>query len=163
MLCRSAIRTGSRDELILALDLYLRVGHPGSSDAEVIELNDTLNKLPIHTVRPALERFRNPARVALKLMNIQALDPAYPGAGMTNVGREDAVVWDDLHENHVLAASLAAGIRAQLGHSDEVAIPEEYEDGAPEGCLLYRLHRTHERDRVLVARQKAAELTRGPG
>lgn len=50
-------------------------------------------------------------------------------------------------------------IMSWLGHSDEVAIPEEHEDGVPEG--LYRLHRTHERDRVLGARKKAAVLTRG--
>jgi hypothetical protein len=110
----------SRDELILALDLYLRVGHRGPGDAEVIELSTVL-KGPIHTVRPDLEKFRDPAGVALKLANFQALDPSYPGAGMTNGGRGDVAVWDDLHENPAVVARLAAGIRAQLGHSDEVA------------------------------------------
>jgi hypothetical protein len=120
----------SRDELILVLDLYLRVGHRGPGDAEVIELSTVL-KGPIHTVRPDLEKFRDPAGVALKLANFQALDPPDPGAGMTNGGRGDVAVWDDLHENPAAVARLAAGIRAQLGHSDEVAALARELDASP--------------------------------
>jgi hypothetical protein len=47
-----------------------------------VELSRVLNSLPIHTVRPDLERFRNPNGVALKLANFAALDPAYPGRGI---------------------------------------------------------------------------------
>lgn len=151
----------SRDELILALDLYLRAGRRGSSDAEVIECSNVLNRLPIHTVRPDLEKFRNPSGVALKLANFQALDPSYTGTGMTNGGRGDAAVWDDLHGDPAVVARLAAGIRVWLDHPGVVAIPEEDEEGVPEGRLLYRHHRTRERDRTIVAKKKAAILKAG--
>src|SRR5215470_11549725 len=84
------------DELILALEVYLRQrGHiPSPRDAEIVELSDLLNGLPIHTVRPDLEKFRNPNGVVLKITNFAALDPQYPGAGMSRGSRLDAVVWD---------------------------------------------------------------------
>ncbi len=151
----------SRDELILALDLYLRVGRRGPSDAEVIEVSNVLNRLPIHTVRPDLEKFRNSSGVALKLANFQALDPSYTGTGGTNGGRGDADVWDDLHGDPAMVARLATGIRAWLQHTGEVTVPEEDEEGVFEGRLLYRHHRTRERDRPIVARKKATILRAG--
>ena len=80
------------DELVLALDLYLREGQLDDSHARVVELSQLLNHLPIHTIRPDLERFRNPNGVALKLANFAALDPNYPGVGMTRGGKRDAEV-----------------------------------------------------------------------
>lgn len=47
------------DELILALELYLRDGLLDDRDRRVVELSEALNELPIHTVRPDEERFRN--------------------------------------------------------------------------------------------------------
>ena len=52
----------SRDEFVLALDLYFR--HPPSqisqSHPEVIALSEALNSLPFHSDRPDEERFRDP-------------------------------------------------------------------------------------------------------
>lgn len=51
-----------RDELILALDLYFQL-EPGQIHARnplVIDLSDTLNKLPIHRDKEEYEKFRNP-------------------------------------------------------------------------------------------------------
>lgn len=51
-----------RDEIILALDLYFDVNR-GSIDArnpKVIALSETLNKLPLFSIRPDEKRFRNP-------------------------------------------------------------------------------------------------------
>ena len=44
-----------RDEVILALDLYydLKSGEMNSNNPEVIKLSELLNRLPIHTNRPA--------------------------------------------------------------------------------------------------------------
>jgi len=82
--------TWSRDELILALDLYFRLGgrpasvpknHPG-----IVRLSDTLNQLPIHAQRPDAQRFRNPNGVYMKLCNFLRFDPSYTGAGLQGVG-----------------------------------------------------------------------------
>ena len=61
----------TRDELILALDLYFRV--PDSrgikTHSEVIRLSEILNALPIHSVKLHGQKFRNPNGVAMKMSN----------------------------------------------------------------------------------------------
>ncbi len=81
------------EELILALDLYLRLGMLDDEDAEVIELSRVLNSLEIHADRPDRVRFRNPNGVALKLANLAAHDPDYPGVGLTRGGKRDAEIF----------------------------------------------------------------------
>ena len=49
-----------RDELLLALELYLERGQLGPEDDDVIELSSLLNRLPLHTDRPDVDKFRNP-------------------------------------------------------------------------------------------------------
>jgi 5-methylcytosine-specific restriction protein A len=73
----------TRDELILALDLYFRLGrkHEGPSHPEVMALSKALNTLPIHDNQQRAD-FRNPAGVAMKLANYLAIDPEYPGTGL---------------------------------------------------------------------------------
>ena len=55
----------SHDELVLALDLYQRLGMPSKSHPEVVELSRILNSLPAHPERPDRGRFRNVNGVAL--------------------------------------------------------------------------------------------------
>jgi 5-methylcytosine-specific restriction protein A len=79
----------SRDELILALDLYRRYGIADDHHPEVARLSGVLNELPIHASRPDEARFRNANGVALKLANFASLDPDYGGLGMSRGGRLD--------------------------------------------------------------------------
>jgi len=61
----------TRDELMLALDLYLRLdfthsaGQYGESSDQVQELSEVLNALPLRPWRPDAERFRNGNRVCI--------------------------------------------------------------------------------------------------
>lgn len=152
----------ARDELILALDLYLRNGLLDDGDPRVAELSAVLNSLPIHTVRPDQERFRTPASVALKLANLRALDPERPG-GMPHGGSLDQEVWDRYARRPEEVAALAAQLRAGAleERSGFPVAPEEGEDEVEEGRLLYRRHRDRERSRGLVDRKKrqAADLS----
>jgi hypothetical protein len=68
--------TWSRDELILALDLYLRHRKrlPDSEDAEIVELSRTLNSLFGERANDAA-LFRNRNGVYMKLANFRAVDP----------------------------------------------------------------------------------------
>lgn len=142
------------DELILALDLYLRNGLLDDRDPRVVELSELLNSLPIHTTRPDVDRFRNPNGVALKLANFSALDPDYPGMGMRRGGRHDQQVWDRFSTHRDELSRLASAIRsgAPTGFPP---IPEEDETEAEEGRLLFRRHRTYERDARLRAKKKS--------
>jgi 5-methylcytosine-specific restriction enzyme A len=146
--------TWARDELILALDLYFDAGMLDDTDPRVTELSDLLNRLPIHSVRPDRDRFRNPNAVSLKLANFGSLDPAYPGAGLSRGGQRDREVWQRFSEDREELHELAASIRA--GGADFPLAPEEDEDGVEEGRLLYRRHRARERERGIVARKKKA-------
>lgn len=75
----------SRDELILALDLYFRVNpiHTSEKNLEIVALSDLLNTLPIHTKTEIDKDFRNPNGVYMKLCNFLQFDPTYPGVGLT--------------------------------------------------------------------------------
>lgn len=85
----------SRDELILAMNLYLAEGLLDDRDPLVTELSARLQELGIHTQLPDPTRFRNPNGVALKLANFASLDPAHEGVGMRSIGRGDREVWDE--------------------------------------------------------------------
>jgi 5-methylcytosine-specific restriction protein A len=150
------------DELILALDLYLRNGALDDRDQRVIELSELLNALPIHTARPDAERFRNPNGVALKLANFAAQDPAYPGVGMTRGGKRDAEVWQEFSHRRADLHRIADELRSGAVNHSFPTTPEDgdEENGFIEGRLLYRRHRTRERDPRLVKRKKEQVLER---
>jgi 5-methylcytosine-specific restriction protein A len=129
-----------------------------------MELSELLNRLPIHTVRPDLERFRNANGVALRLANFAALDPAYPGKGMSNFGPRVRAFWDHYHDHPALVASLAAQLRnGSTSGTSFPTSPEEDEDEVEEGRLLYRQHRVRERNRKVIEAKKKAALAGGVG
>lgn len=101
----------AEQELILALDLYLRAGLVGDSNPGVTDLSHVLNNLTVHSERPDAERFRSPNAVALKLANFAALDPNYGGRGMTRGSKRDAKVWDRYASDEDTLAATAAAIR----------------------------------------------------
>jgi 5-methylcytosine-specific restriction protein A len=145
------------DELILALHLYVTQGQLDDRHPAVIDLSNLLNSLPIHTVRPDLDRFRNPNGVALKLANFAALDPEYAGVGMARGGKLDADVWDRYHNDPEKFARIAQALRAGAEQPMGFPVtPEEDETEREEGALLFRRHRFYERDRTLVDRKKRA-------
>jgi 5-methylcytosine-specific restriction enzyme A len=149
----------TRDELLLALDLYLRRRPqlPGADDPDVQQLSALLNSMPIHTVRPDLERFRNPNGVSLKLANFAALDPQYPGVGMRAGSRLDAQVWDRFADHpDELTRVVAAIYDTVAALLPAVPEPDDDEFEAEEGRLLTRLHRHRERNASLVRRKKDA-------
>jgi len=101
-----------RDELILALDLYVRLGGVGSGPLpdkhapEIVEVSRRISALPIWTAGDRASTFRNPSGVALKLANFRAverviaLEMGLPGAetlpkGMASFGALDRVVFEE--------------------------------------------------------------------
>ena len=103
----------TRDELILALDLYLAHGLMDDRAAEVIALSGELRRLAaVEQNNP--EVFRNPNGVAMKLGNFAALDPGYRGKGLSAGGKRDREIWNEFaHAPSALAASVKS-IRDQL-------------------------------------------------
>jgi hypothetical protein len=107
----------SREELILALDVYLRVGMAGSEHPEVLTLSRLLNRLRLHADRPDPERFRNPNGAAMKLANFAALDPTYPGVALSRGGRGDAAIWEEFAADRPRLAREARALRERADRS----------------------------------------------
>lgn len=110
--------TWSREELILALDLYLRGGFLDDRHPDVIELSELLNRLAATAPTPT---FRNPNGVSMKLGNFRSLDPSHTGAGLPRIGRGDAAVWEEFAEDRTGLTAAAAEIRRRALEGEGLA------------------------------------------
>lgn len=152
-----------RDEVILAMDLYIRAGrrqlpvtHP-----DVIGLSDILNRLPIHVPDSRAATFRNPNGISMILGNFLGIDPGHATPGLRRNNRLQEEVWDDFaaHEEalrqiaNAITRAVEEGNPTASGsfdwHLDEVFI---------EGEVLTRLHLARERSTEAVRRKKERVL-----
>jgi 5-methylcytosine-specific restriction protein A len=149
------------DELVLALDVYLRVpeARRSKSHPEIAELSKTLRALPLPIDRPDPAKFRNVNGAFLKLQNFKALDPEYTAGGRVGMrrgatGREQAL-WDRFVDNQDELRELAAGIREGSAAANLPTQREDDEEGVLEGRLVWRWHRQRERAPTKAAEKKA--------
>lgn len=142
-----------RDELILALDLYLQHGWLDDTDSRVVELSQLLRNLPLHPAWRGDAKFRSPNSVAMKVANFQSLDPGYEGVGLDAGSKADSEVWNELHGQPELVRRLARSIR-ECSIKPESEMPGDDEDGAIEGRILTRVHRARERNQAMVQKRK---------
>jgi 5-methylcytosine-specific restriction enzyme A len=155
----------TRDELILALDLYFRCPplHISKSHPEVIALSQLLNALPLHHTYSKTVGFRYPNSVYMKLCNFLRLDPSYKGKGLEAGAKADEVVWNEFaHDQprlHALAMAIKAHVAPGVGEATEKTIAD-VDDGAPEGVILLREHKLRERNVTLIRKKKAEALQR---
>jgi 5-methylcytosine-specific restriction protein A len=141
------------DELVLALDVYFREPQAGQSKSHpaVAELSRVLRALPLPIERPDPERFRNVNGVFMKLQNLKAVDPDYTADGRTGLGagatQRERTLFDRYANKRDELQALAEQIRKRVEEGGQALpeIPEEGEEGAVEGRLLYRVHKTRER------------------
>lgn len=148
-----------RDELILALELYFEIpfSKVGTGNPKVIALSHLLNALPIHAQRT--EKFRNPSGVAMKLGNFASLDPDYTTDGRKGLaasGNRDREVWFMFSKDKAALAATAESIRKAYKRGEVAAppIPEDEEEEFAEGRVLFRLHRSRERNKQVVEAAK---------
>jgi len=155
-------RSWERDELILALDLYFRVGaRVPSDDPDVVEVSDLLRGLPLNQGVVRERAFRSPDSVHLKLQNFLSIDPAHDAKGMAHASQADRQVWKDFSADHGLVNRLAKQLRRSAASTyANQAVDEDDEEEFPEGRILYRVHRRHERSRVLGSKMKRRWLGR---
>jgi 5-methylcytosine-specific restriction protein A len=157
----------TRDELILALDLYLRhrESPPSKDSTAVQELSKVLNEFGRAARLDDKRTFRNPAGVYMKLMNFRRFDPAYTAQGKVGLQRgnkDEEVVWRLFANEPKRLAQVSQAIRACLADQHGATIylaqdePEIRE--AEEGRILTRMHRQRERSRKLVEQVKILAL-----
>ena len=145
------------DELILALDLYLRwrPRQPPTGHSDLQELSDLLHRLPIHPEHARMPDFRNANGVRHKLGDFTAPDPDYTGVA-TRGGEGVHLVWERFAEDPNGLAQAVVRITATANNEIDVLPPEEDEEGSVEGRIVFRQHRARERDPSLVRKKKAA-------
>ena len=156
-----------RDELILALDLYLEDSARAWDDKDelVIEMSQLLNRLGLALGLKGGATFRNSNGVAMKLMNFRGIDPAHVAlgrAGLKKGSKADVAVWKEFAGDRVRLRQLADELRrfVDLGSTD-TTIAGDDEEGiaeAPEGKVFTRVHRVRERDPRLVKECKRRAL-----
>jgi hypothetical protein len=107
-----------REEIILAMDLYIQAGGldgsvPGQGGEEVTRLSGLLNRLSAYPLEERGDRYRNPAGVYMKLMNLRHVhtDGAH---GMRGGSRRDAAVWREFVDNLPGLRTEAQAIRARV-------------------------------------------------
>jgi len=136
----------TKDELILALDLYFRIDfvQPANKDLEYAELSDLLNKLPIHPKESIQEKFRNPNGVYMKLSNFLRFDPAYSGKGLDAGSKLDEIVWNEYAQDKEKLKKIARLIRDQYSILPDRKIdqldPDEDEE-FEEGKILTKINK----------------------
>lgn len=150
----------TRDELILALDLYFREPkaqgsgiHPGC-----IELSAALNALPIHPLGTREATFRNPNGVGMKLINFRKYDPTFKGKGLPAGSHLEEEVWNsfalDLPRLKEVSTAIRNGISELAGSSESIAELVGQDEETEEGKLLLALHKRRERDASFAKKKK---------
>jgi 5-methylcytosine-specific restriction protein A len=154
----------TRDEVILALDLYIACEGeiPGPSDRRVESLSKMLREFPYHAVASRVKSFRNADGVVFKLQNIRKVAT---GKGLGNVSRVDRAVWEEFGDNPTRVAKFAAlireGVAIAKGEQQDSEEDDEAEDEFLEGKLLTSMHRRRERAPQL--RKRFLKKRRGSG
>jgi 5-methylcytosine-specific restriction protein A len=160
-MARSRTQAWLRDELILALDLYIKKGaSPPASSLEA--LSGLLRRIPIESELADEPSFRSSGAVGLKLGNFMALYT--PGHGMPHGGSGDAEVWREFAGDETrlsqTAAAISAGIAAGYPSPRDDVDDDPNDTEAVEGRVLSGEHRWRERNAKLVKRKKAEALKR---
>lgn len=161
----------TRDELILALDLYFRENplHTSENNLEIIKLSKLLNKLPIHPEEDRTESFRNPSGVYMKLCNFLRIDPGYEGEGLNAGSKLDEEVWrefipedslDSIERGKIEIGKIATKISTQYEIAGSISYDklEQDEYSFREGRIIERLHKIRERNSRLVDKKKKQVL-----
>lgn len=147
----------TRDELILALDLYFRepTARGNKTHPACANLSAVLNSLPIHRDKPKESTFRNPNGVSMKLGNFLKYDPSYSGKGLPAGSHVEEIIWASFADDLPKLKSTAELIRAGAKELSMLGIEANEEDeGSEEGKILTRLHKIRERDSSLAKKKK---------
>lgn len=148
----------SRDEIIIALDLYFRTYPriPEKTSPEVEEVSSLLRRVQLMIDPDMSADYRNTNSVYLKMMNFHAFNPAHEGAGMPSGSRLDREMVLHYHPRQEILHRTAAKIRKMIELGLEVPPPNLLVtlEEPMEGKLLTMLHKYRERDRRIVKRKK---------
>ena len=148
----------TRNELILALDLYFRLNVENTSEKnpEIKELSTYLNQLPIFPEGIRDTNFCNPSGVYMKLCNYLRFDPNYSGVGLDAGSKLDEVVWNEFSIDKSRLHKIANIIKSQNSffsvenEINDAGIDDEF----AEGKIVTRTHKNRERNQKAIFTKK---------
>lgn len=156
-----------RDELILALELYLTNSGspPGKSSIEVARLSLLLKQLGAVLGFPMGEDHRNPNGVYMKVMNFRRFDPSFQSegkVGLSHGAAGDEHVWKEFSDRKDDLSRAAAEIRRLVLQPElQRFLPDEGQQEAEEGRLISAQHFRRERDPKIAAAKRRQVLAEG--
>ncbi len=149
-------RLWTRDELILAINLYCKLpfGRLHRLNPEVINLANLIN--------------RTPSSVALKLVNFASLDPSLKAKGIkgaSNASKLDNEIWNEFfnhwdtlpYESENLLAQFEHTTVEQLNHIPEEELPKEGK--VREQIVKVRVNQSFFRSSILAAYNNTCCIT----
>lgn len=105
----------TRDEVVLALDLYFDLDKPiKRRDSRILELSRVFQLMAAARAAKGGPNFRNATSVYFKMNNFLELDPARAGKGFDNYSDLDEEVWKEFAGKRKELREEAQGIRARL-------------------------------------------------
>jgi hypothetical protein len=155
-----------REELLLALELYLRnrKSPPSKTSKEVESLSKELNQLRARIGRRGSASFRNAAGVYLKMMNFRSYDPEYTSqgkVGMRHGNKLDSVVWNEFFGKEKELFNACRRIRERLNE-----LPEREERSVKLAAIASKLNElspSHPIGKLQVIRTQLKNLKHRPG
>jgi 5-methylcytosine-specific restriction enzyme A len=154
-----------RDELILALNLYIQNERARNIKTEpaIAELSDLLKKRADFLDLPHDNTFRSINSIYLKLQNLKRLDPTYEGIGLKAGNKMEEEIWNQFASDKQYLKDIAESIITTMSQQitdDKIRESDPDEDDFPEGNVLYRIHRYRERNSKLITKAKNIALVR---
>lgn len=150
----------TRDEHILALDLFIRANkiQLDDSDPQVIELSQFLRSLPNNVELAAVDpTFRNANGVSMKLGNLRASEPGAKRGGLSSNSKGEGEVWLEFSDRWDDLRAEASRIRSQPQQVSSMPLID-LDFSAHEGGQKLRTHLARERNPMIVSRKKAQVL-----
>lgn len=143
----------TRDEIILALNIYFKVNVNNLSVHEdtIIQLSELLNKLNAYDNNQKTNTYRNPSGVHMKLMNFYSIE--YPGKGLKNASRLDKEIYYEFCNRKEHLESIANKITETINSNKNFYFSFE-DEGFPEGSTLEKMHKSKERNPKAVRKKK---------
>lgn len=162
----------TRDENILALDIYLRFRNRGGVKEKMPEFTEVvrnINRLgELHDL-PRNETFRNASGVFLTIENFTHLDPLNAKQGTTGISNMRRDLWAEYADKPEEVATMAKSIMAHLEEAEKTGQPlmsdiaeKDIDMLAPsiEGRVLQVSHLRRERNPRLVEKLKDLRFDR---
>jgi 5-methylcytosine-specific restriction protein A len=149
-----------RDELILALEVYMRHRRslPSAAHPDVINLSNELESFG-EIASGGVPTSRSPGDVESELERLACLDSSAPSYDPTVVDEDEKEVWARFSGDEALLVRVSASIRAAIQRYGKGLLNAEFDGAeAAEGKVLTCLHQLRERDLELLTELKAKAL-----